>query len=81
MRRGEPQRDSQTLRLRVRRNYCWDEKTEKGEKNPRLCRVGWHAAIGEAGEGHRRQNARAPLGSGHGVRAVCEQSAAWRILS
>ena len=34
MRRGEPERASQTLRLRVRRNYCWDEKSETGEKNP-----------------------------------------------
>ena len=64
MRRGEPQRDSQTLRLRVRRNYCWDEKTEKGEKKPRLCRVGWHATIGEAGEGHRRQKRTGSSGLG-----------------
>lgn len=52
MRRGEPERDSQTLRLRVRRYYCWDEKTEKGEKNPHLCRVCWHARTGQDRERH-----------------------------
>lgn len=25
------------------KNYCWDEKIEKGEKTPRLCHVSWHA--------------------------------------
>ena len=42
MRKGETERDTQVLRLRVRRNYCWDEKIEKGEKNPCLCHVSWH---------------------------------------
>ena len=54
MRKGETERDSQVLRLRVRRNYSWDEKIEKGEKNPHFCHVLWHAMPCQDREGHHR---------------------------
>ena len=84
MRRGEPERASQTLRLRVRRNYCWDEKSKTGEKNPAsamFAGMPGYDRTGQDREGHHRQNARAPLGSGRAVRIVCEQPVVWRILS